>query len=376
VVEKDQRMRVLVLDSYYSAFLDSFYTRHRDLSKSPYGEQWRALMDQCFGTADFYSTNLIALGHEATEIVANCEPLQRQWAREHGVKLTEWVSERRARLIPWPRRAPAAQWFYTVLSAQVRHYRPDVLHVQDMNGTSTQFLREVRPYVKLITGQIACPMASGADFREYDLVLSSFPHFVARFRRDGLRSEYFNLGFEARLLERLQKGSQHKVVFVGGLSTEHAERIEFLEKIAVSQRVDIWGYGLDSLSEDSILRQFHHGELWALEMYNVLYNADVALNHHINVAQTYANNMRLYEATGVGAFLLTDSKDNLSTLFEPDREVVAYRSADEALELINYYLEHEPERKAIAQAGQARTLREHTYRHRMEEFIALASACL
>ncbi len=87
MVEKDQRMRVLVLDSYYSAFLDSFYTRHRDLSKSPYGEQWRALMDQCFGTADFYSTNLIALGHEATEIVANCEPLQRQWAREHGVKL-------------------------------------------------------------------------------------------------------------------------------------------------------------------------------------------------------------------------------------------------------------------------------------------------
>src|SRR6266498_944383 len=242
-------MRILVVDSYYPAFLNSFYAQNPDLSQRGYDEQWRFLMDQCFGTADFYSTNLIALGHEATEIVGNCEPLQRQWAREQGVKLAKWVMGRQPGLIPWPRRTLLDEWFYRVLSAQVRHYRPDVLHVQDMNGTSAQFLREVRPYVKLITGQIACPTSAEADFREYDLVLSSFPHFVEQFRRDGLRSEYFNLGFEPRLLERLGRGPHYRVVFVGGLSVNHAERIRFLEHIARSQPVDIWGYGIDSLSE-------------------------------------------------------------------------------------------------------------------------------
>jgi spore maturation protein CgeB len=370
-------MRILVLDSYYSAFLNSFYGRRPDLAQRSYDEQWRALMVQCFGTADFYSSNLIALGHESTEVVANCEPLQRRWASEQGINLDRprLIWRKRLGLIPWPQRTPPP-WFYTVLLAQVKRYSPDVLHIQDMNGISATFLREVRPYVKLLTGQIACPIASDADFREYDLVLSSFPHFVEQFRRDGLCSEYFNLGFEPRLLEGLQRGPQHGVVFVGGLSSDHAERIRFLERIASSQPVDIWGYGFDSLSENSVLRQFHHGELWALDMYNVLYNAKIALNLHINVAGPYANNMRLYEATGVGAFLLTDYKDNLNSLFEPGKEVVAYRSPEEALELIDYYLGHEEERKAIALAGQARTLREHTYYHRMGEFINILNRYL
>ena len=38
---------------------------------------------------------------------------------------------------------------------------------------------------------------------------------------------------------------------------------------------------------------------------------------------------RLFEATGVGTFLLTDFKDNLQTLLEPNREVVAWRSVNE-----------------------------------------------
>jgi hypothetical protein len=371
-------MRILVLDSYYSAFLDSFYGGRPDLSQRSYDEQWRALMDQCFGTADFYSTNLIALGHESTEVVANSAPLQRRWAREQGVELDrpKLIWERRARVIPWPQRIPPPPWFYTVLSAQVRQYRPDVLHIQDMNGISPAFVREVRPYVKLLTGQIACPIALDADFREYDLVLSSFPHFVEQFRRDGLHSEYFNLGFEAKLLTRLKKGPANGVVFIGGLSSDHAERIEFLEHLAASQALDIWGYGIDSLNANSNLHRHHHGALWGLDMYQVLRDADIALNHHINVAGNSANNMRLYEATGVGAFLLTDHKQNLQTLFEPGKEVVTYHSAAEAVELIDYYLTHEAERQAIAQAGQARTLREHTYLNRMQEFVSIVKRYL
>jgi len=263
-----------------------------------------------------------------------------------------------------------------VLVAQIKQYRPDVLQIQDMNGTAPALLRTVRPYVKLITGQIACPIAENADFREYDLVLSSLPHFVEQFKNEGLLSHYFNLGFESRLLERLQKQSHHRIVFVGGLSKDHADRIDFLERIAAVHPIDIWGYGVESLRQNSVLREFHHGELWALDMYQVLANADVALNHHINVAKSYANNMRLYEATGVGTLLVTDRKDNLSSLFEPGKEVVAYGSAEEAVELVDYYLQHNEERKQIARSGQARTLSEHSYHHRMEEFIDIVAGYL
>ncbi len=61
---------------------------------------------------------------------------------------------------------------------------------------------------------------------------------------------------------------------------------------------------------------------------------------------------------------------------EPGREIVAYHSVKECIELIGHYLTHEDERAAIARAGQERTLREHTYAHRMQELTEILSRYL
>jgi spore maturation protein CgeB len=116
-------------------------------------------------------------------------------------------------------------------------------------------------------------------------------------------------------------------------------------------------------------------------MYQRLRDSRITLNRHgevvarfgqggvgvIDVAKNAANNVRLFEATGVGTLLLTDRKDNLSDMFEPGKEVAVYASADECVETIRYYLDHESEREAIARAGQERTLRDHNYDVRMQE---------
>lgn len=365
-------MKILIIETYYPRFLQEFYGRRLHASEG-YDAQWRALMDRCFGIADFYSTNLRELGHESTEIVANAEPLQRQWARQHGLRAEPRGYELtfRKKVIPWVRRVPD-RWFYHVLKAQVEHYRPDVLHIQDMNGISTEFLREIRPSVHLITGQIACAIRPGADFTAYDVIFSSFPHFVDQFRAAGLDAEYLNLAFEARVLDRLDHPSRkYSVTFVGGLSPRHGERVRLLERLAEAHPLDVWGYGAEHLPPDSPLRDRHHGEAWGLDMYRVLRSSDVVINTHIDVAGRYANNMRLYEATGVGSLLVTDQKENLETFFEDGREVVSYRSVDEAVELVGHYLDDASTREAIAAAGQRRTLREHTYAERMREFVSL-----
>jgi len=91
------------------------------------------------------------------------------------------------------------------------------------------------------------------------------------------------------------------------------------------------------------------------------------------MAASYANNMRLFEATGVGTLLITDWKVNLHEMFKPGDEVIVYRSPEECTELARYYLEHDDEREAIAHAGQERTSREHTYCHRMRELVDIVS---
>jgi len=102
-------------------------------------------------------------------------------------------------------------------------------------------------------------------------------------------------------------------------------------------------------------------------MYRILAESQIGLNRHIDLSERFANNMRLFEATGVGTLLLTDWKDNLHELFEVGKEVVAYRTPQECAELVKHYLEHDGERRAVAKAGQERTLRDHTYQQRMKE---------
>jgi len=184
-----------------------------------------------------------------------------------------------------------------------------------------------------------------------------------------VKSEYFKIGFDRRILSKLTERSTYNVTFVGGISQVHGERIEFLERVAERGTIDLWGYGAECLSEASPLKTAYHGESWGIDMYNILHNSDITLNNHIGVAGKYANNMRLFEATGVGSFLLTDNKRNLADMFEPGKEVTAYSSTDECVEMIEYYLDHDEERRTIARAGQERTLREHTYYQRMQELV-------
>jgi spore maturation protein CgeB len=106
-------------------------------------------------------------------------------------------------------------------------------------------------------------------------------------------------------------------------------------------------------------------------MYQRLQRAEVALNFHIDVAGGSANNLRLYETTGVGTLLITDWKTDLNELFEPGREVLTYRTVEECLDLILSCLRSAAERQRIAAAGQRRTMAQHTYATRARELIGI-----
>ena len=353
-------MRFLILDTCYPAFLRAHYARSPGLAGRPYAEQWRSLMDTFFGTADSYSHALGELGHEAHELVANAAPLQEAWAREHGFRSSLPFRLARERLV----------------EQQSAEFAPDVVYVQNLKFFSRKLLGRLRRRGAMIVGQIASEPPSESKLRAFDLVLTSFPHFVERFRAAGVPSAYLRIGFDPRVLGRLEaEGTardRHGAVFVGALNrTQHLSGNALLERAASRAPIEFWGYGAGGWPASSPIRRRYHGEAWGIDMFRTLYESRIALNRHIEVAGRYANNMRLYEATGVGTMLLTDEKENLGELFVPGREAVTYRDEDELVERATYYLEHDRERREIAAAGQARTLREHTYEHRMAELIAI-----
>lgn len=349
-------MRFLIVDTYYPAFLDAHYSARPSLADAPYDDQWRTLMSRCFGTSDAYSHFLGRLGHDAYEVVFNCQALQHAWAREQGIRLRKVRSTD-------PR----------ILLAQAETLRPDVTYVQDLHALGPEDLQALRARSRILVGQIATEPPPETQLAHYDLLLTSFPHFVERFRKRGFATEHLRLGFDPRVLTQLGATERDlDVVFVGAIGASPRWRSNDLLQFAANRvPVDFWGYVTGQLPIDSAIRSRYHGEAWGLDMYRILARSKIVLNRHGDVAENYANNMRLYEATGAGSLVVTDAKRNLAELFEPGKEVVTYSTPDELVEMIVHYVDNESERATIAQAGHERTLRDHTYGSRMEELVAI-----
>jgi len=377
--------RFLIVNTDYPGFLDSLYSAHAGLEHESYDRQLAVRNASLFGVSDFYPRNLIDLGHPAIEISINNRRLQEAWAREHGLSLSTSGGSRivmRRGILPWIVRDHAA-WMEQVLSAQIEDFRPDVILSHSLSDLRPAFWARMRSHYRLLVGQIASPLSPDIDLSGFDLMLSSLPNFVERFRAIGLRAETFRLAFDPIVLERLKADSQRDetalpidVSFVGSLSPHHAGRLEWLEQVCREIPVQVWGQGIDSLRNDSPIRRAYRGPAWGIEMFRILSRSRISLNHHIEISGPFANNMRLYETTGVGALLLTDWKQNLAEIFELDAETAVYRTPGECAEKISYYLKDEAERIRMARSGQERTLREHTYRRRMAQLVELVESLL
>ena len=385
-------MRILVLNADYPRFLTWLYRHQPGLENASYADQMAARNASLFGLANFYSKNFAAMGHPAAEIHVNNPWLQAAWAHEHGVACKPPEATGRRPVLPgWVERAvtpfkpllrPLARKVglspkldtqaENILLAQIEEFKPDLVLNQDVFHVDTKLMRRIKSIGKpVLIGQIGIEPSRGVDWSVYDLMISQLPTTVRFFRALGVRAEVNHLAFEPTILDELPAASAADVdvSFVGSVSVDHQQRIALLEAVARRYDLKVWGARPQTLPASSPLHRCFQDEVWGADMYQVLRRSRITLNSHIDLAGREAGNMRLFEATGVGAFLLTDFKDNLDTLFAPDREVAVWRSVDECLKVIDRHLRDDNGRAAIAHAGQTRTMAQHTYRRRAAEIL-------
>ena len=78
---------------------------------------------------------------------------------------------------------------------------------------------------------------------------------------------------------------------------------------------------------------------------------------------------RPFEVTASKSMLLCEYVEGIEDYFEIDKEIVCFKTKDELKEKIEYYLEHEDEREAIATAGYERTLEDHLWKNRFKKIF-------
>jgi len=155
-------------------------------------------------------------------------------------------------------------------------------------------------------------------------------------------------------------------VFCGSSTPEHAARNRLLAEIAAAPpgpggpiTPAFFMFAPDRSTLPAGIATHDHGPRWGLDMYRTLASGRVVVNAGIDIADSEAPNMRTFEATGCGAFLLAERQFNIAAFFTPGEEIETFSGAPELLDKIRHYLAHPEEREAIAARGRARCLRDY-----------------
>ncbi len=351
-------MRIFQILTFYPAYLQEFYTRQPHLLEAAAEEQLNAFRQDGFSGGHMFGLYQPEGGWDARVVIGNCLPLLQAFAREYGVS---------------PQARPM-----DIIKAMIRRDDPDVLLLSDPIPFDSRFVRYLNKKPPLVVGWRAASIPRETDWSSFDLILSHLsPCREVALRLGAKKALPFRPGFPSFLAERVA-GTEtvDDVVFSGQWTSEHGDRNRMLLYVAeMADRAPrpytpayyLAHYG----SLPPAVQACNRRARWGLEMYRALRSGRIVLNAEIDLAKGEAGNMRLFESTGVGRFVLTEHQPNLADLFVPGKELDSFASPEELMEKIRHYLDHPAERERVAAAGQARCLRDYNMPARSGELAGI-----
>lgn len=143
------------------------------------------------------------------------------------------------------------------------------------------------------------------------------------------------------------------------------ERFSTLKYISENIKLDMY---TDS-NTDLLLEVVNHGPIDPyIEAHKLFFSCKINLNF-TQLSIRSGIPLRAFDIMSSGGFLLSNAQTELNDLFIPDVDYVAYNSIEEIPDIINYYLQHENQRKEIAYNGYTKISEQHTYTHRVDYIL-------
>ena len=415
---------------YYSDAVNNWLQKNPVFENSSYDEMLKLFFGSSIMYSDGFSHSFKTLGQESHEVIADFEIVQKQWARENGIRYS------------------TENWLFEILMAQIKAIKPDIIYFQGTewsipsrflpersNDNLIKILKEEYSFIKKLIVFSGYPCGD-ERIKGVDILFAGSPSLMRLYQKMGFDPILLYHSFDKSIINKLNgQDKQYGLTFAGSTRAPES-RYWALRQLMDETDLQAWIYeysfgngpqtlkqkirstlkrgfsvfsdrqvnGFDELKiiprkfrdifldisrermafkgvKKNIGDVIHLSELYpdrcfgpvaGMDMYNLLHLSRLTFNKHTDQAWGFLGNMRMFEATGVGSCLLTDTGQNMSDLFEPDKEVVTYSSIDEAVEKVNYLLDHPDKAEQIAKAGQARTLKDHTIMnrcHQIDEII-------
>ena len=256
-----------------------------------------------------------------------------------------------------------------VICDQAREWRPDLVFMQIQSGgiVDAATCRALRGYGATVvnwSGDVREPMP-----RWYfemgpalDLMLVTNADWVERLRRADVNAAYLQIGFNQEIFHPwgLAAVDVPPIIFLGShygnrfpLSRQRLEMVQFLRQ-RYGRQFGVYGAGWP----------FKTRKLNWWEEAAAYRGCKIAIGHNHLLLDRYTSD-RLFRAMGSGAFYLTSAYPGLEQEFVPGRHLETWADLGDLGRKIDYYLEHDEERRAIARAGAELVHTRHTWLDRI-----------
>lgn len=180
------------------------------------------------------------------------------------------------------------------------------------------------------------------------------------------------------------------VTFVGTWSRPRQKIISALERAGVKVNAYGSGWKQGRVNKDKMLEIFSNSKInLALNPAPSLFNVNSLARlffkrsrnkfvpdfHLWNNLKSWFNRRipqikaRHFEIPACGGFVISSLADDIENYFEPNKEMVFYKNLDDLIGKIKYYLEHNEERRKIAESSYQRVIKHHTYEKRFSEIF-------
>lgn len=151
-----------------------------------------------------------------------------------------------------------------------------------------------------------------------------------------------------------------KLAYLLGREHSWLERIKLITRLEEQFSIRVYG---NTEWQENIKCYAGHADHFTL-MPKLFHLSKINLNLSRSFVE-YGLPMRVFDVLSCGGFLVTNDKQDLHKLFTPGKDLVIFRDTQDLVEICEYYLEHEEQRRAIAQQGRSTLAQKHTFVLRM-----------
>lgn len=283
----------------------------------------------------------------------NYEPMQRRWAKENGCRETDLKAIQRA---------------------QIEAFDPDVFYTLSPIQYTPEEIRAL-PEKMIKLSWFASPEKNNIDFSAYHARLTNLPTDVGT--ENGFRSLFFQLS-DAPVFHQFSDQTHRPidVLFFGQYMKDHFDKrngyihelIRLQEKHGFNLMLALMtNYEYEHLLPFKLPYALHekfkvlrfppkqvaekaHAPLFGTSMLRTIGQAKIVFNCHVDIAGEHRVNMRIFEALGCGAHMLSDEGIYPDGLI-PGTHFTTYKNIGDLEAKIVHLLANDKERTTIAQEG-------------------------